>query len=494
MAQRDFSYGMGELVNATKSFGANLGGLLKDRLDKKEYDDFLAGPNKDFSQTLRSAQDMMMDESNPDAAGQGLRMMHGATQTLFDEAGKFPDNPYVAQRAKQVFDMNMKFMQMEFVQQHQSAMDQRAKTKQAQDIQNQQIKNVGTLASADASSASADLSRARAGKLQTDASTLFSGAPGTIQGGDDDKRAENMWGTIQSGLMKPKNAAEQKSIDLEKADIRTRRAQNKIWEMAGRGEKITVPSKLPGGLPDTHVYDPHNKDDLAAVERTIDPQEVDSELTMNIAKRESAAQKLDPGIFDRKYGVLVDPTKASAFNPITREVPESTVGKIMFGVGGWNQLKNPDTKSEPSTVTEALSRLPDSIDKVSGPIASLFQQMPILAKDENIDSVDKLKAQMLIHGMEVSQKTFGDNADEGALTEGQKKNRRAAALIVQAMTMKYGDEIAVRMGLKKATPPPRQQPAGLSDRSLLRGFAGDVLAVPGAAANKMKRLYTEYTE
>src|SRR5258706_10325737 len=98
---RDFSYGLGDVVNATKSAGATLGGLLRDRLNKKEYDDFLAGTNKDFSQSLRGAQDVMLDESNPDGPMQGVKMLQGAMQTYMDEGAKYPDNPLVAQRIKQ---------------------------------------------------------------------------------------------------------------------------------------------------------------------------------------------------------------------------------------------------------------------------------------------------------------------------------------------------------------------------------------------------------
>ena len=63
----------------------------------------------------------------------------------------------------------------------------------------------------------------------------------------------------------------------------------------------------------------------------------------------------------------------------------------------------------------------------------------------------------------------------------------------QELGLKF-HEIAVRMGLKKAPAPAPKRLTGVSDKSLLSGFAGDVLAVPGAAANKLKRLYTEYTE
>lgn len=491
---RDFSYGLGDVVEATKSAGATLGGILKERMDKKEYDDFLAGPNKDFSQALRSAQDTMMDEDNPDGPMQGIKQLQGAMQSYMDEGAKYPNNPLVAQRIKQSWDMNMAFIKQEFVMQHQNAMMSRQKTLDAAKIQQGQVGMVKDLSIANKNNSMAGKADAQAADLEQKSNPLFSGMPGTIQGADDNARAQNMWNAIQAQGSRPRSAAEQKQTDFDKQDIRMSMAQNKIYEMAGRGEKRTIPSKMPGGIPDVHVYDPHSKSDLDAVAATIDPQTVDAAWTMKTAKREAVAQKLDPGIFDQKYGVLVDPTKASAFNPITRAVPDQTVGKIMMGVGGWSQLADPSTKAEPKSVEDAVTRLPAELDHVSGPIGDLFRQMPSVAKDENIKSMADLKMQLWKHGKEVVDNTFGAGADYSTLDEGMKKNRASAVMLVQAMTDKYADQIAVRMGIKHAPPAARNQ-SSLTDKQVggIPGF-DDLFRGIGAAKNKVSKLYNEYTE
>lgn len=489
---RDFSYGLGDVVEATKSAGATLGGILKDRLDRKEYDDFLQGPNKDFSNTLRQAQDLMMDESNPDAATQGIRMLHIGSQQLFDEAGKYPNNPYVAQRANQVFSMNMEFLKQEFVMQHQNAMMARQQKLDAATIEAKGSEVLKNKSIAAKNLGSADLAGARAEDLAMKNNPYLSGLPGTVPGADDDAKADNLWTAINTRGANPLNPTQRAAIDIEKSDERMNIARNRIFEMAARGEKRTVPSKTPGGIPDVHTYDPHNKSDLEAVAATIDQSQIDASWAMKVAQREAAVQGIkDPSVLERKFGVLVDPTKASAFNPITKPTTEQNVGKIMFGIGGWSQLYDPNTKAEPKTIEEAATRLPDDLNKVSGPIADLFRQMPVLAKDENIKSLADLKMQLWQHGKEVVDKTFGNGVDYDKLDEGMKRNRQSAATLVQAMTNKYADQIAERMGIVR--PKPKQK--GLTDQQVshIPGL-DDLLQFVGASSNKVKRLYQEYTD
>jgi hypothetical protein len=485
MPQRDFSYGLGGVANEAKSFGATLGGLLKDRINKKEYDDFLAGPNKDLSDSMRSAQDLLLDESNPDAPMQGVKMLQGGLQTYMDEAAKYPDNPLVANRAQQTFNMNMGFLKQEFVMQHQAAATTRQKSLDEATIAGKKAEALKNLGLAKKYSGQSDI---EAQKLNP----LFSGMPDTIQGADADEKATNMWNAISERASKPQTPTERAQQDVEKGDIRMNRARAMISEMAGRGEVRNIPSKVPGGLPDQHVYDPHSKSDLDAVAGMVDQDQVNAEWTMRVAQREATKQGLDPQIFDKKYGVLVDPSRASAFNPIDKAIPEPTVGKIMMGTAGWSQLFDPNTKTEPKSVKEAATRLPADINKASGPLVNLFQQMPSVAKEEGIDSLDKLQKQMLIHGTDIVNQTFGPNKRYDQLDEGQKKNRDAANELVKAMTLKYSNQIAERMGIVKPKPAPR---AGMTDSQIgnLPGI-GDIFRIGGQAINKGKRLINEYTE
>lgn len=482
---------LGRLSDASKSFGATAAGFLRDRLNKKQYDDFLDGPNKDFGDKLRQAQDLLLDESNPDAPMQGVKMLQGAFQSYMDEGAKYPENPLVAQRVKQTWDMNMDFLGKEFAMKTQAAnADKQADVlKQKGDLNKANIDKFG---------AQANLAKARADSLnqKTDAARdpgLFSGAPGSIQGGDEDTKAENMWNAIEHYT--PKNASQRIAIDVEKQDIKTAMAQQQLAFLSGQGSSREVASKSAVSGVTNKPYDIHDEKDLAAVAATIDPQEVNARWIMQKAKQEATQQGMSPEVFDKKFGVRVDPTRASAFNPITKAVPETTVGKIMFGIGGWGLLTEQGSKVEPKTMEEAAARLPESLDKLQGPIAKVFKDTISAGKDEKIKTVEDVRMLLSVNGYSLAKQIVGGGAETSSLDEGMQRNRTHALTMIKAMANKYAPQVAEQMGIKI----PKPKKTGMSDEDLAKepGF-GDLFRLGGSLYRGAKKSITstvnEYTE
>lgn len=475
-------YGIRQLGQDAKSFGEFAGGFLRDRLNKKQYDDFLAGPNKEFANSLRGATDLLMDESNPDAAAQGVRQLQQAMTTYMDAAAQYPENPLISQRVKQTWDMNQQFMQQNLTMAHNQAAMKRQSMLDASKLQ------------VDASTVQKNLAdAAKAGTAaQAQAAhqlNLWSGDPGQYQGMSVDDKVNQIWSNVQRAPEfiskdEPRLKAYQQSL----ADERTQMAQEKLDEMSSRGEMKTIqpPSNQPGAMPTRRAWDAHNKEDLRDVAQTIDQDEVKARWTMNTARAEARAQGLDPSAFD-KFAARVDPTKASAFRPLDRAVSEEDVGKIALGVGGWHQMYDSKTGTMPKNMEEAAERLPDSIDKLSGPLAKVFKDFPSAAKDAGLkDPMDVAKA-LNQYGFQAALSIFApgiakmgadgrmtiDRAAYDNLDAGRKANIEQVKYLINAMAGKYANEIASKMGLYKQAPARvlRERP-----QPLTTGFMGDVTA------------------
>jgi hypothetical protein len=468
---------------ALKSFGEAAGGFLRDRLNKKQYDDFLQGPNKEFSNQVRGIQDLLMDESNPDAAAQGVRQLSSAMTTYMDAAAQFPENPLISQRAKQTWDMNWNIMNQEMVQRQNAAQQKRQagldKSKMA--LQGAQT---------DAAAALAAQRGTKAQEMQQQASPLWSGDDSQYKDMNNDQKVSAIWDNTMDASKFIKDPTRLKAYDQAIDDTRTQMAQEKLQDMAAHGEQKEIPptaAEIQSGITASRQvpWDAQNVGDLKQVAASIDNDEVKARWTMNTVQAEARAHGLDPQAFS-KYQVRVDPTKASAFNPLDRAVPETTVGKIAMGIGGWNSLFDSKSKTEPKNMDDVVNRLPNSVANFQGPIGKVFKDFPASAKDSGLKSVADVKAALRLQGRDLMLKILapgivveGDpEATERNLQNldaGRKANLNQAATLVKGAADKYGEEIAQKMGIAspKAAPATAQQPTG-KGLNLSRGTVGDV--------------------
>lgn len=487
-----------KFIKNIQNFGEQVGGILRDRLHKKQFEDFLAGPSKDFTDRMQEANDILIDETNPEAPAQGMQMLKGSLESYLDEGARYPDNPFIQQRVKMAFKSNMDFLNMNFKMKFEQAESDRATAKSNLEAEKWQVEKQDIQARTEKTLAEASKSRAEASNVPGLATNLFSGPPGSINPNQDESsRAHELWSRIENTINRPKKEAERKAVDLGKEDIRISMAQMKLAEMVGRGEKrsATVDSR---GIPIPSVdWDIYNQEHLKSVADTIDPSEVQNRFVMKKAMDEANLQGISPEAIEKEFGVIVDPTKAGEFRPLTSTTSSENLGKILFGMGGWNKLQDNVTKARPKDLTDAASKLPDTIDDLSGPLATKFKQFMVGNLPENVDpksikNPDELQKLLKKSGYSLVTAIIGNNAPSNTLDEGMKRNRLEAAQLVNAMSEKYKDEIYEKVTGKKK----EVKKEGLSDAKLVKEqpLLGYAARKYGAITGGLLKQWKAYSE
>lgn len=470
-----FDDGQDKFVQSVQTFGEAVGGLLKQRLHKKQFEDFLAGPTKDFRDQMQQAQDILMDEANPEGPAQGMTMLKTALEQYMDEGARYSDNPIIQDRVQQTFKSNMDFLNMEFKQKFETAKNEREVAKSKRESEAHEVdmglkraQTKETLASAQEKSVKAGVEEAEAMGPQ-----LFSGIPGSIDPMQEDPdRTRELWTRIENTIDQPGSEAKRKAVEFGMDDIQTKMAQQRLIEMTTRGE-VRQPKKGELGAV-AEPWDMYNPEHLEAVKGTIDRTEVRNRFILEKAKTEGGYHGIEPGLIDKEYGVIVDPTKAGAFRPLKNAVSSENLGKIMFGVAGWDQLRDPKTKARPTNLAEAEARLPATVAEANGPIAQIFKEftLPEGVDPKSLKSADDVKALLSKRAGNLVKAIVGANANSNKLDEGMKNNRLEALKLVNAMIDKYGDEVyELVTGKKKQTANAGQTDAEAVQSNPMLGWA-----------------------
>src|SRR3990172_8477728 len=99
-------YGVAEMGENIQKVTAAIGGIFQQRYQQKQYQDFIEGPQKEYEAKLKTVQDLLLDEENPQGPSQGIKMMSVALSTYMDEAGRYKNNPLISGRAEAAFKGN----------------------------------------------------------------------------------------------------------------------------------------------------------------------------------------------------------------------------------------------------------------------------------------------------------------------------------------------------------------------------------------------------
>ena len=468
-----FDDGHEEFQQSVKNFGEAVGGLLKQRLHKKQFEDFLAGPTKEFRDTMTQAQDLLMDEKNPEAAAQGMQMLKSSLESYMDEGARYADNPIIQQRVAQTFKMNMDFLNMEFKQKFADQNNERAAAEAKQKTEAHEKDML-------VKDSTIQLNKAKAGKeaganaakaAEGSEPQLFSGRPGSIEPMQkNEELAKELWTRIETAVDRPNSEAQRKAVEFGMEDIRNQMASQRLAEMAGRGE---IKPKGTGVGEVDRPWDVFSAEDKAAVAGTIDPVEVRNRFIMEKAKAEGSYHGIKPELIEAQYGVVVDPTKANAFRPLDRAVSSENLGKIMFGTAGWDSLRDEKSKSRPKNLSQAIERLPENVAEAHGPVAEVFKrfQLPEGVDPSTLKSPDDVKALIGQEAFNLITAIIGNNAPSQTLDAGMKENRLEALKLVNAMIDKYSEQVFERVTGKKKAPTGKTEAQAAKDYPILGHYA-----------------------
>ena len=489
-----FDDGQKEFVEAVQSFGAQVGGILRDRLHKKQYEDFLAGPTKELQASLQQANDILLDEENTEGPAQGMTMLKTALETYMDEGARYADNPIIQGRVMQTFKMNMDFLNTEFNQKFAAQKNEREAAKERREVE----AHKADIAKTKALTGKYEAETAKLGRADENEESmpqLFSGRPGSIEPMQEDPdRARELWTRIEATVSNPGSEAQRRAVEFGKEDIRNQMASQRLAEMAARGEIRPANPDEVGST--ARPWDVFSKEDRAAVAATIDPIEVNNRYIMERAKSEAGYHGIKPEVLEAQYGVVVDPTKANAFRPLKQSVKSEDLGKIMFGVVGWDRLRDENTNARPRNLTEAIRRLPENVNEVYGPLAQQFKefQLPEGIDSSALKSPEDVKALLGKQAMSLVASIIGDNAPSETLDAGMRENRLEAMKLVSAMIDKYAEQVFERVTGKKRKPEGKTEAEAAKDYPILGHYARRIGQVTRGVIKPVTDAYKEFTE
>ncbi len=281
--------------------------------------------------------------------------------------------------------------------------------------------------------------------------------------------------------------------------IRRSLAQQDVISRASRGEQRDLFDK--NGQPVQEAWDPTNEGHIKSAEELIDPEDVKNRYIYTKMKEEQPLTMpgVAPEMIDQKYGWMKDPDLANPNAPVTREMSETNVGKVLLGQDGWNALTDPKTKKAPLDLTDAAKNLPNDFTQLQGPMrrgmdAAVGSMVTGTVMPKTADEVKQLiKASLkAVAGQYIGGGHPNDKVHPGVL-----KSRYAAAKFADAIAEKYSDSIAERLGLNKGKNKPTEEPGGFHiPTKLLREYTplGDVENILGGAAEAGKSLLGKLRE
>jgi len=464
-------YGIKEAGQAVESAIGAIGGIFQDRYNKKQYDDFLAGPSKDYQDQMQQAQDLMLDEDNADAPQQALHIVKNATTAFMDNATRYKSNPYIMGKAQQVWDGHMSFIKDEFSARFQAAKNERAEAASARNAELQPLRKQGM-------EAKIELTKAQAGKAsrepvrKEDKGVLqfLSGDPQQLAAiPDPDQRVSAARTNVESRINSPRDERQREQINLGIKDELRSIAMQRVSEKAGRNEIRSPYKDEKGNIHGGDVWDPNNPEHIKDAESMIDPTLPREQFILRTIQGESRMTGVDPVVADRKYGVLVDPGRATPNNPVTRPLKEDELGKVLFGGGAsWDkqQVIVTDAKGQPildalgrpkrrsvTNVKEAAQILPEKYEDLTGIVGDSVKSVVSILKEEMASgesvTMEDIQKQIQRAGVQnVAAILGGANMATRDLPEGIRRNRTDARVMIDAASKKYAEQIAITLGLK----------------------------------------------
>jgi hypothetical protein len=515
-------FGIEKAGNALAAGVEKIGGIFKDRYDKKQYDDWLQGPAKDYQNTMQEAQDMLLDKNNPDAAQQAVFKIKNATSKYMDDATRFSSNPYIMSNAQRVWKGNLDFMKGAFVDPLKNAQANKA-NQEAANLKEQQP----GLAAAQTAETNLKIAKTRqANRSPIDRNALkgiiplLSGDPNQLAQIQDapgetlpgSARAEAARANVLAAINSPKDAQQAKSVKEGRDQEARSMAMSQIADRAARGvikdQWTDEEGKHHGG----DVWNTQNPEHIRDAMSNIDPSLITEQYVQHVLQAESSKSGVDAKVVDQKYGVRIDPTRATPANPITRTLSDEELGKVAFGQDAWNKWgvpsKNEKGKVQKDEQGKIIPRPAKSIQDIADNLPPSYKNIPAGPFREAIDmSIRHIKEAQAngtkltvndvadiirgtANGEVVGPLIGGANTPTKELPEGLRRNRMALADVSKSIAAQYAQEIAQELGIVKAAPGKKTAPASKSGidsilNSVYSTIGGDIKAV-GTATGLIK--------
>jgi hypothetical protein len=454
---------------------AQIGTIFQDRYNRKQYDDFLAGPSKEYQSAMQQAQDLMLDEDNADAPQQAVHIIKNATTDFMDNATRFKNNPYIMEKATRVWEGHMNFLKDEFTAKFEAAKIERENAAAANEAEMGPLKKQELESKIDLNKANAEKARRPAAPTAADARGLvsyMSGDPAKLaEIQDPDKRISAARTNILSQILSPRDEQQRDQINLGIQDERRSLAMQQVSDRAARGESRPQWTDSKGTVHGGKTWNPASQEDVADAMAKIDPAIAQEAFILRTIQGEASSTGIDADAASRKLGAFVDPGRATPQNPVTRPLNDEEMGKVLFGgsVAGrdsatWSSLRVPDIRGgkpvvdkdgnpvmrAATTLKEAAAALPDSYEKLNGILG------------DSVDSVVRILGAEAVAGRKLTRKDVveaikesgvtnvaallgGSNTSTGDLPSGVRRNRGEAKMMIDAMAEKYADEVMAKI-------------------------------------------------
>ena len=504
-------YGVAEMGENIQKVTAAIGGIFQQRYQQKQYQDFIEGPQKEYEAKLKTVQDLLLDEENPEGPSQGIKMMSVALSTYMDEAGRYKNNPLISGRAEAAFKGNSFMLEQIFT----SRINEAKMANQQTKIGLEAAKTAGTLQEQSARTGliNAQTEALKLGRIGITASGRLgkasggkgTGGPAFLTGGTGqidpnltpEGQLDQAYAIASGNLTNPSNAAEQKQRQAEIGAVRHSLAAQDVIERAGRGEQRDI-FDVASNTTKQEPWDPTNEGHIKEAEALVDPEDARNKYlyTKLLEEAPITMPGVTPDVIERKFGWMKDANLANPNAPVTREMSESNVGKILLGYEGWTSLKDQKSGKMPLDLTEAAQHLPDDYTKLQGPLrkgvdAAVGSMINGTIKPKSVEDV---KALMKSAMYSVSGEYIGGGHANDKVTQGVRKSRYAAKKFADAIAEKYADTIATNLGLKAK---PKEEESGFNiPTEFLRKYTplGDVESLLGGIGDEAKGLLEKVRE
>jgi hypothetical protein len=498
-------FGVGKMEAAVSAGIDKIGNIFQDRYNKKQYDDWLQGPAKDYQNTMQEAQDMLLDKTNPDAAQQAVFKIKNATSSYMDAATRFADNPYIMSNAKRVWQGNLDFIKNSMVDPLKKA---QAANEQAKADTTQALLPGAPAAQASETNlrnAEADKARAPAGPSKAELKgivPLLSGDPNQLsQIADPGERADAARANVLAAMNSPRDDSQAKAVGegimAEKKSI----AMQQVADLSSRGVVREPWQDEKGNTHGGDVWDAKNPDHIKDAMANVDPTLAKEQFVQHTLQAEGPKTGVDPRVVDQKYGVRIDPGRATPTNPITRPLSDDELGKVAFGQDSWSKMQV-DPNGQPvmkavTNIQDVAKILPHSYKNV--PPGPFREALDLAVKHLNEAKTNGVKLSVqdvedVIRGTANSEVVGpligGQDTETRDLSEGLRRNRLALGDVSKTMSKKYAQEIAQELGIVKGTPQAKAAPKSKSGidsilNSVYSTVGGDIKAV-GTATGLIK--------